>query len=546
MKRYIPAAAVIAWLAVLYCGYSTNWPRPYDDVKNALFYLGAALAVLPFFCARRPLPLRVTIPLCLALLYCLLVLFSFFPSTTTYESALALARLLLWGGVAFAFSRLPQQQLRPVLLASTVLAAGIAWTQLVGWQGWKLFKYGMHPVGHISYYGDFVALQIPMVVYLIIIVRRWWWRVLLAPLLLLLFAGLWISGARASILALGFAGVVVTGYLLALGRLRWRLLMWVAAAVALVVAADHYQPGTTDFRSETTLARLQSVLTTDLDAISAGRMRGYRTTLRMIADRPWLGWGLGTFRFVYPEYAHDFGADALAMNNTWYMHPHNELLHQAMELGLPALLLWIGAIAALFWKTGAVLHTRPREQAPEIWLGIAGVTVCLVSWQFSTNFLFPVSRFLAALYAGVLWRELAPTFAVCGTIRIPRWAAVLPLVLATGLVAGESASLYAVQQIRIDPAQQVLWARRAWWLAPGAFNSTFAHAVMAAREADGPAGSLIDALHRHFPYVPIVLFYKAQRELAAGNIPAAREHLQHVLANDPAFTAARYMLEGME
>ena len=37
-------------------------------------------------------------------------------------------------------------------------------------------------------------------------------------------------------------------------------------------------------------------------AVDQGRLETYRSTLRMIADHPWFGTGLGTFVWSFPAY----------------------------------------------------------------------------------------------------------------------------------------------------------------------------------------------------------------------------------------------------
>jgi O-antigen ligase len=58
-----------------------------------------------------------------------------------------------------------------------------------------------------------------------------------------------------------------------------------------------------------------------------------RSTLTMIAARPWNGFGLGTFGTVYPAYA-EFDSGALVD------HAHNDWLEWASEGGLPFAACW--------------------------------------------------------------------------------------------------------------------------------------------------------------------------------------------------------------
>ena len=58
------------------------------------------------------------------------------------------------------------------------------------------------------------------------------------------------------------------------------------------------------------------------------------STLKLIADHPWRGYGLGTYAYVYPAYAtFDIGAVV--------EHAHNQWLEWATEGGIPLALAWM-------------------------------------------------------------------------------------------------------------------------------------------------------------------------------------------------------------
>ncbi|MGY2047779.1 O-antigen ligase family protein [Methylobacterium sp. JK268] len=79
-----------------------------------------------------------------------------------------------------------------------------------------------------------------------------------------------------------------------------------------------------------------------------GRLQVYATVLRMMAERPLLGFGLGSFEAVFPAYR---GA-ALGSYGVWDI-AHSTPLELGVELGIPAL----AGVAAL-WCWGAVTLAR--------------------------------------------------------------------------------------------------------------------------------------------------------------------------------------------
>ena len=94
-----------------------------------------------------------------------------------------------------------------------------------------------------------------------------------------------------------------------------------------------------------------------------GRRLWWSATARMIADRPWAGVGEGNFREAYPPYQARVIAslpnpDGAAVNPTPVESPHNDYLHVAADLGIPGLLLLLGALG-LIVRDGA----RAAEEA---------------------------------------------------------------------------------------------------------------------------------------------------------------------------------------
>jgi O-antigen ligase len=79
-----------------------------------------------------------------------------------------------------------------------------------------------------------------------------------------------------------------------------------------------------------------------------GRLETYRSTLRMIADFPWFGTGLGTFEWSYPAYR----SSNISMRGVWD-RAHSTPLEFASELGLP-----LTIAVAIGWLTMLVILIR--------------------------------------------------------------------------------------------------------------------------------------------------------------------------------------------
>lgn len=88
-----------------------------------------------------------------------------------------------------------------------------------------------------------------------------------------------------------------------------------------------------------------------------GRLETYRSTLRMIADHPWFGTGLGTFVWSFPAYR----SASVSMWGVWDL-AHSTPLELASDLGLPLAgligLAWLVVLGVLIRGVRTRRHDR--------------------------------------------------------------------------------------------------------------------------------------------------------------------------------------------
>ena len=82
-----------------------------------------------------------------------------------------------------------------------------------------------------------------------------------------------------------------------------------------------------------------------------GRLSVYRSTLRIIADNPWCGTGLGTFAYAFPAYR----GDDISMYGLWGIG-HNTHLEFASELGIP-----LTMVVGVAWIGDLIVRLRKRK-----------------------------------------------------------------------------------------------------------------------------------------------------------------------------------------
>ena len=99
------------------------------------------------------------------------------------------------------------------------------------------------------------------------------------------------------------------------------------------------------------------------------RLSLFRSTLRMIADRPWFGSGLGTFNFAFPAYR----GDDFSM---WGIYDaHSTLLELAAEAGLPLASMVVIGWMIVFGVLAHGIRTRRRDRI----IPVAALAVGLVA-----------------------------------------------------------------------------------------------------------------------------------------------------------------------
>jgi O-antigen ligase len=148
---------------------------------------------------------------------------------------------------------------------------------------------------------------------------------------LVLVAALLDTGSRGGFIACGAALLTVT--LITVRRTsrdrRGAAALFTAVLAAIVVVAG--------ISSDILVSRLQN------GPGNEDRLKVYGDTIDMIAARPWLGHGAGTFVDIYPLY------HSRAPSTEIWTHAHNSYLQAAAELGLPALgLLLFSMLAVLY------------------------------------------------------------------------------------------------------------------------------------------------------------------------------------------------------
>lgn len=184
------------------------------------------------------------------------------------------------------------------------------------------------------------------------------------------------------------------------------------------------------------------------------RISLWRDTLAMIADHPWLGYGPGSFRWVYTRYWHHLGQ---------YLDPefaHNDFLQLVAEYGAVGALLLLGGLTYVLVRLVRQIRSGDAERGVYLIAGFVGAcAAAAVHACFDYNFHLHGNVSVLVAFGGVT----AAILHSGGHFNSPRWVeplgrhtawlALLPLLLA--LVASRSIASYAFA-LRGDFSQAAL------------------------------------------------------------------------------------------
>lgn len=122
-----------------------------------------------------------------------------------------------------------------------------------------------------------------------------------------------------------------------------------------------------------------------------GRLSVYRSTLRIIADNPWFGTGLGTFAYAFPAYR----SSDISMQGVWG-RAHNTHLEFASEMGIP-----LTIIVALAWMVALIVLARGvRVRRREMVVPLSALAVVLIALLHSmVDFSLQVAGYSIMLFA---------------------------------------------------------------------------------------------------------------------------------------------------
>jgi len=204
-----------------------------------------------------------------------------------------------------------------------------------------------------------------------------------------LSAGLLFSYSRAAWLS------TVPAFFLALillVRVPWKVIIPTLAGLAVIVLLswsslvgfiqDNRQDSSANLASH-----IRSATNITTDASNLERINRWKAASRMIPERPFLGWGPGTYQFYYAPYQNYSERTIISTNFGDRGNAHSEYIGAAVDSGIPGALIYLlQVMVALFMGIRLSIYITDRRDRLLIIAVVAGLVTYLLH-GFLNNFL---------------------------------------------------------------------------------------------------------------------------------------------------------------
>lgn len=233
-----------------------------------------------------------------------------------------------------------------VVIYSTVRHAAVGFNEEIGNLVMVPF-YNDHTA-----YGAILALMIPSV--FVLAFNKGFSlssRLLGVALLVLLLTGLFFSYSRAAwIGSIAGLGVAVAVWL----KIKFRFIFLTIASIVLVFnlfqheILDRLEKNKQD-SSANFVEHVRSISNISSDASNLERINRWQAAFRLSAERPLMGWGPGTYQFVYAPYQMSREKTIISTNAGDKGNAHSEYIGPLAEQGIPGMIIVFALVSAIIY-----------------------------------------------------------------------------------------------------------------------------------------------------------------------------------------------------
>lgn len=192
-------------------------------------------------------------------------------------------------------------------------------------------------------------------------------RIAVVIVLCLLLLAIVLSFCRASWISLIAALGVLTCVLL---KIKFRYIAFVSAV--LIVLFFSFQQQIFDSLSKNDqdasgniVENIQSMTNISTDASNLERINRWNSAIRMFKERPVVGWGPGTYQFVYAPFQESKNKTIISTNSGDMGNAHSEYIGALAEQGVPGSLIVV-SLVVVFMYCGLMTYRKAQNKESKI------------------------------------------------------------------------------------------------------------------------------------------------------------------------------------
>ncbi|MCR4313759.1 MAG: tetratricopeptide repeat protein [Candidatus Uhrbacteria bacterium] len=377
----------------------------YDSTKSFFLMAVIELCVLSYLwlAALHPpwRPRLDTVGKALLSFLCVLIIASLVgvdPSFSFWSSIDHVTGLIMWVHVFVFFVVLTNvfrsvEEWKPIIVTASVVAVLVAFIQLLSRFGIEIFPQQMSGAsfGNSTVLGLYLLLSLPFLFSSLSVSKQTMQQILVGGGTCVVILALWLTPAIAVKLSFYWALVFLLGMgLFLFGKRHAQKIM--GASLLILLFLGSLTAAILLFVQES------SVREWFVAASSNGRFTVWGIAWQGFFERPWLGWGLEQFQYVFLRFYDSCLGSVSCGLETWFDKPHNRYLEILIEAGVVGLLAYLSIFFVTllqFWKS-----VRARQTSTRLLVLILSSTLAAYLIQAFVGFDTFVTTFFLILLLG--------------------------------------------------------------------------------------------------------------------------------------------------
>ncbi len=251
---------------------------------------------------------------------------------------------------------------------------------------WVMFPFFKE---HTSY-GAVLAMYVPIAFTFAFVLKQGLnQRVLATLVFIILLLGTIFSYTRAAWVSLVAAILVM---LILVLKIRWEIVVALGIVVVGVLLANQDRilakfEDNKAVSSDNLTEHVESISNISTDASNMERINRWKSAYRMFKERPVLGWGPGTYMFLYAPFQKPHEKTIISTNAGDMGNAHSEYIGPLAEMGLVGMLLVLAFVLATLYTGVSTFHTLQDPRLKAICLATLMGLVSYWTHGFLNNFL---------------------------------------------------------------------------------------------------------------------------------------------------------------